>query len=70
MIMVTNVGHWNKNPSMMRMKPSYCGWRTSAAAVCKRLFAQWFEGGQPEAFPILHTAAIPEDFVRRIADFQ
>ena len=41
-----------------------------AEAVGKRLFAQWLEGGQPEAFPILHTSAIPEDFVRRIANFQ
>jgi len=36
----------------------------------KRLFVKWLERGQPEAFPVLHTAAIPEDFVRRIADFQ
>src|SRR5450759_23941 len=35
-----------------------------------RLRSQWLESGQPEAFPTLHTVAIPEDFVRRIANFQ
>jgi hypothetical protein len=25
-----SVGHWNKNPTMIRMNPTYCGWRRRA----------------------------------------
>ena len=34
------------------------------------LFALRLDCGQPEVFPILHAAAIPEYFVRWVTDFQ